>query len=135
LGIKEVPFDELNGNIQGYSIGLDFAINPLAERRNHTLFHELGHIVLGHTMPSQRAEYLSHRGIKEFEAEATSYLVAHELGQLDEASASHSRAYIQHWLDGEKPSDESIRSVFKATDAILRAGRLAARNEAQIGDV
>lgn len=123
LGIREVPFESLSGNTQGYSIGLEYATNPLAVNRNRTTFHELGHIVLGHTLPSQHADYLNHRGVKEFEAEATSYLTMHELGQLDEASATHSRGYIQGWLLGEKPSDESIRSVFKATDAILRAGR------------
>jgi antirestriction protein ArdC len=129
-----VPFDELNGNIQGFSIGLEFAINPLAVNRNRTTFHEIGHIVLGHTLSSQHAEYRQHRGIKEFEAEATSYITMHELGHLDEESAMHSRGYIQGWLEGEKPSDESIRSALKATDAILRAGRLAVGSEVELGD-
>lgn len=123
LGIREVSFESLSGNTQGYSFGLEYAINPIAVNRNRTTFHEIGHIVLGHTLPSQHADYLSHRGAKEFEAEATSYLTLHELGQADEATTTHSRGYIQGWLEGEKPSDESIRSVFKATDAILRAGR------------
>lgn len=29
LGVREVPFDKTNGNIQGYSRALEFAINPL----------------------------------------------------------------------------------------------------------
>lgn len=125
LGITEVPFDELNGNIMGYSVGLQYAINPLNPSPRHTRFHEFGHIVLGHTLPSQHADYQQHRGIKEFEAESTAFLCMHELGQLDEDTASHSRGYIQNWLKGERPSDESIRAVFRATDAILRSGRLA----------
>src|SRR5579859_862018 len=30
LGIREIPFDSTNGNLQGYSRGLEFAINPIA---------------------------------------------------------------------------------------------------------
>jgi hypothetical protein len=49
FGIREIPFDSTNGNLQGYSRGLEFAINPLAVNKNKTRFHELAHIVLGHT--------------------------------------------------------------------------------------
>src|SRR5690349_15385683 len=49
LGITEVPFDELNGNVMGYSVGLQYAINPLNPNPRRTRFHEFGHIVLGHT--------------------------------------------------------------------------------------
>lgn len=125
LGIREVPFEEMNFNVQGYSRGLEFAINPLPVNRNRTVFHELGHITLGHTLPHSYEEYRTHRGIKEFEAEATSYLSMNEVGLLDEESASHSRAYIQHWLGEERPDDKSIQRVFRATEAILRAGRVA----------
>lgn len=124
LGIREVPFDSVDGNLQGYSHGLEYAINPVAVNPTKTRFHEMGHIVLGHTLPGKHAEYLLHRGVMEFEAEATAYLTMNELEQLDGDTASHSRGYIQHWLDGEQPSEESIRSVFRATEAILRAGRV-----------
>lgn len=125
LGFREVPFDSTNGNLQGYSHGLEFAINPIAVNRNKTTYHELGHIILGHTMPSQHAEYVTHRGIKEFEAEATAYLVMNELELMDEETASHSRGYIAHWLQDEQPPEMSIRRVFRAADALLRAGRVA----------
>jgi hypothetical protein len=46
-----------------------------------------------------------------------------EVGLLDEEMASRSRGYFQHWLDGERPDDKSIQRVFRATEAILRAGR------------
>jgi hypothetical protein len=125
LGIREVPFDSTNGNLQGYSHGLEFAINPIAVNRNKTVMHELGHIVLGHTVPHQYEDYQAHRGVKEFQAEATAYLVGNELEMLDEESASHSRGYIRHWLGEEQPSDQAIRQVFVAADRILRAGRAA----------
>jgi hypothetical protein len=124
LGVRLVPFDELNGNVQGYSRKLDIALNPVAVHPEKTLMHELGHVVLGHTMPQSLAEYATHRGIFEFQAESTAYLTMHELGQLDAAAASASRGYIQEWLDGERPPERAIQQVFTATDRILKAGRL-----------
>jgi hypothetical protein len=64
-----------------------------------------------------------HRGIMEYQAEATAYLVMNELELMDEDTASTSRAYIRHWLGSEQPADQAIRQVFTATDRILRAGR------------
>jgi hypothetical protein len=49
LAIKHTPFDEPDGNIQGFASGRKVAINPLAGMPAKTLFHELAHVVLGHT--------------------------------------------------------------------------------------
>ncbi len=125
LGIREGPFESPSGNVQGYSHGLEFAINPVAVNPTKTRFHEIGHIVLGHTIPSRYEEYTTHRGITEFQAEAVAYLAMNELGQLDDQTASVSRGYIQHWLRDEQPPDKAIQQVFRATDAILKAGRAA----------
>lgn len=124
LGMRQVPFDETNGNIQGYSHGTEIAINPVAVRPAKMLMHELGHVVLGHTLPHAYEDYAIHRGVKEFQAEAVAYLTMNELGQLDEESAVASRGYIQHWLANEQPPDKAIQQVFTAADRILRAGRL-----------
>lgn len=133
LAITQVPYESLDGNKQGHSIGRTFAINPVAVHPLRTTFHELAHIVLGHTTPGGLAEYQLHRGSFEFEAEATAYLLMHELGLLDEQSASHSRAYIQGWLRGvdgaERVSDGSIKAVFSAVTTILAAGRPAKAEE------
>lgn len=51
LGIKQVPFDSTNGNLQGWSRGTEFAINPIAVKPDKTKFHEWAHILLGHTPP------------------------------------------------------------------------------------
>jgi hypothetical protein len=88
--------------------------------RRKTVAHEIGHIVLGHTT---HYDLDMHRGMREFEAEATAYLFMNEVGLLDEETAAHSRGYVQHWLDGERPDDKSIQRVFRATEAILRSGR------------
>jgi hypothetical protein len=76
-------------------------------------------------LPSRAAEYATHRGILEFQAEVVAYLSMNELGQLDDEIAAHSRGYIQYWLRNELPPDRAIQQVFRATDAVLRAGRLA----------
>jgi hypothetical protein len=47
----------------------------------------------------------------------------HELGVMSDEQASESRAYVQDWLEDERPNDQAIRQVFVATDQILRAGR------------
>jgi len=69
---------------------------------------------------------------KEFQAEATAYLLENELELMDEETAAHSRGYIQHYLQGEHPPDTAIRQIFTAADRILRAGRIevAAQDEA-----
>jgi hypothetical protein len=41
--------DELNGNIQGFANGRGIAVSPLAALPHKTTFHEIAHIVLGHT--------------------------------------------------------------------------------------
>ncbi len=130
LDIREGRFRSLDGNTQGYSYGREYAINPTAKYPTKTLFHEIGHIVLGHTTSDQQAEYVQHRGIKEFQAEATAHLTTNELGVATEEDASVSRGYLQGWLQDQRPSDIAIRGVFSATDKILRAGR---RTE-QVGD-
>jgi antirestriction factor ArdC-like protein len=125
LGVKQVPFTSADGNLQGYSIGLEYAINPVAVNPEKTRFHEWGHMILGHTTAGPRGQRVPHRGIREFEAESTAYLVANELGVMTEETAAVSRGYVQWWLDGEQPPEQSIPQVFRAADAILRAGRLA----------
>lgn len=125
LDIKQVPFEHLDGNAQGYSIGREYALNPVAVHPTMTRFHEIGHIVMGHTAGADEGEYTEHRGIYEFQAQTTAYLSINELGIATEEEASHTRGYVQHWLSGERPSDIAIRQVFSATDQILKAGRPA----------
>lgn len=124
LDIKEMPFTALDGNTQGYSYERYYAINPVAVAPTKTMFHEVGHIVLGHTSAEQIPQYATHRGVMEFQAEATAYLSMNELEQLTDDQAYESRGYIQHWLQTDRPPDTAIRQVFSATDTILKAGRL-----------
>lgn len=125
LGISRVPFEHIDGNVQGYSKGKELAINPVAAHPLKTAIHEIGHILLGHTMPGQLEAYEHHRGIQEMQAEATALLALKEMGMLDEEQATYSRDYIQGWMQGEKPPDAAIRQMFGVTERLLRAGRIA----------
>ena len=125
LNITRIPYKIMEGNTQGYSLGRSYALNPLARNPAKTTLHEFGHIVLGHTAEPRMQDYLAHRGVWEFQAESTAYLTLNELGELPENQAYESRGYIQNWLAGQTPPAEAIREVFKATDTILKAGRLA----------
>jgi antirestriction protein ArdC len=118
----------INGNAQGFSFedgeGRHVAINPTAAYPAKTLLHEVAHLVLGHCTQGDH----THRGVAEFEAEATAYLVAKEL-ELIEWDPAQSRAYIQTWLGGAEVGEDHITRVFAAVNKILTAGRVEQASE------
>lgn len=118
LKIKEIPFKRIDGNVQGYANKNGIAINPTAVNPMKTLLHEIAHKVLGHTDNQEM-----HRGIKEFQAECSAYLLMIELELSTWQELSTCRAYIQDWLAGNKPTDQEIKQVFHAVEKILKAGR------------
>lgn len=125
LDITRVPYTMIDGNCQGYSTFREIAVSPVAVYPVKTLFHEIGHVVLGHTTDTGDGKSPCSRGVGEFQAESVAYLLAHEL-ELSEWAPEESRAYIQHWLGDEQVTDSHIRSIFGAVDKVLRAGRTAA---------
>jgi hypothetical protein len=125
LDIRRVTYRFLDANATGYSYDRNMAISPVDEHPLMTAAHEAGHILLGHTTETSRAEYQQHRGLMEFGAESVAYLSMHELGTITDEETSESRGYIQNWLQTERPGDATIRQVFRATDQLLRAGRPA----------
>jgi hypothetical protein len=135
LDIRQVPYAMIDGNCQGYSTGRTVAVSPVAVHPLPTLMHEIGHVMLGHTTDCAEGETPCSRGVREFQAEAVAYLLAHEL-ELDAWAPEESRAYIQHWLGDEQVTDAHIRAVFTVVDKILKAGRTAAAEvEAEDQDV
>jgi hypothetical protein len=105
LDIREVPFEIIDGNCQGYAKrGVrEVAVNPVAGDAMEDTFPRscaspawphghgvtrLGVMADGPTMP---------KCIKEAEAEATAYLCCATLGL---PGMEESRGYIQSWLDG-----------------------------------
>jgi antirestriction protein ArdC len=121
LRIQQVDFESTNGNAQGYAFERSVAINPLAQLPHKTTFHELAHIVLGHTEEGQLVDSdLTPRSIREVEAESVA-LICCETLQL--TGTEYARGYTQSWLAGESINDRSAQKIFSAASAILRAGR------------
>jgi antirestriction protein ArdC len=121
LNITRVPFDEINGNVQGFARQRGFAVNPLAALPHKTTFHEIAHIVLGHTTTERLVDgerTVTH--LREAEAESVALICCETLG-LD--GAEFCRGYIQHWLKTEKeiPNQNAAR-IFAAATSVLRAG-------------
>lgn len=122
LQIVETSFDMLDGNCQGFARGREVAVSPIAPLPLKTLVHELAHVVLGHTAEHTMTDgERTPRDIREAEAEGTALLV---LGALSQPGLEECRGYIQHWLRGQEIPERSAQRVFKAADAILRAGRV-----------
>jgi antirestriction protein ArdC len=119
LGISEVKFSHHNGNCQGYAKEKTIAVNPLAQLPNKTRFHEMAHVLLGHT------DMIAHdfkdmpRDLKEVEAESVAMLC---LGALGLEGVEYCRGYIQNWYDGEEIPEANCRRIMQTADKILKAG-------------
>jgi antirestriction protein ArdC len=127
LHITRAAFEEINDNIQGFARQREIAVNPLAALPHKTTFHEVAHVVLGHTT-SEKLVYgeHTHRHLREVEAESVALICCETLG-LD--GAEFCRGYIQHWLKTEKeiPNHNAAR-IFAAATSILKAGTPATGN-------
>ena len=125
LGVVEEPFTLTDGNCQGYARQRTIAVSPLAELPHKTRFHELAHVVLGHTAESAGGltdSDVTPRSLREVEAEAVALVCLEVLGL---PGAEHCRGYIQHWNQrrGAEPIPErSAQRIFKAADQILKVG-------------
>lgn len=115
LGVQEVAFESIDGNTQGYAQGSTVAINPVAALPHKTMFHELAHIILGHT----KDDATETKELREAEAESVALLVNETLGL---PGSEYSRGYLQHWLSGDKIPERSAQKIFGAADRILKAG-------------
>lgn len=121
LHIEEIPFDALDGNVMGFARGRSIAVSPLNPLPHKTRFHELAHILLGHTGEGEQADdHLTPRNLRECEAEAVALLCCAALGL---PGVEHSRGYIQKWWGaGNAIPDRSAQRILKAADQILKAG-------------
>lgn len=122
LDITEEPFAHLDGNTQGYATGRTIVVSPIADLPHKTRFHELAHVVLGHTAEGQwHDDERTPRNVREVEAEAVALLCIDALGL---PGGEYSRGYLQHYNVTVEPIPERhAQRIFKAADQILRAGR------------
>ena len=128
LDITRTSFEEMNGNIQGFANGREIAVNPLAALPHKTTFHEIAHIVLGHTTTERLVDSeQTARHIREVEAESVALICCETLGL---EGAEFCRGYIQHWLKTEKEiPNQSAARIFAAATSILKAGSPAAGSQ------
>ncbi len=127
LAIDQIPFDSTDGNCQGFARRRQIAINPVAQLPHKTLFHELAHVVIGHTTEADFADTeKTPRNLREVEAEAVALLCCESL-ELE--GADYCRGYLQNWLyqgvgfDASAIPERSAQKIFRAADQILSAGR------------
>lgn len=128
LKVEQVPFESINGNAMGYARGRTVAISPLNPLPHKTLFHELGHVLLGHTA---KADHLDGdavpKNLSEVEAEAVALLCCEALGL---PGAEYCRGYIQDWWkSGEPIPEHSAQRILRTADQILKAGYPAVGEE------
>jgi len=124
LGITEVPFENLDGNLLGYAKGQEIAVNPLNPMPHKTTFHEAAHVLLGHVAEGQINEgERPPKNLREAEAESVALLCCESLGL---PGAEFCRGYIQDWLAGDVIPEKSAQKIFHAADQILRAGHTTA---------
>jgi antirestriction protein ArdC len=121
LNIARTPFDEINGNIQGFARKREIAVNPLAALPSKTTFHEFAHIVLGHTTSETLVDAeKTAMHIREVEAESVALICCETLGL---EGTEFCRGYIQHWLGaGKEIPNHSAARIFAAATSILKAG-------------
>ena len=129
LGLREEPFAHPNGNAQGYAKpGGAIAINPVAQLPHKTLFHEMGHQVLGHLEDGELSDSEAlPRNLREVEAESVALICCEALA-LD--GAEFCRGYIQDWLAGAEIPERSCQRVFTAASKILEAGKAVQASDA-----
>jgi antirestriction protein ArdC len=122
LDVTEVPFDATNGNVLGFARDRAIAVSPINPMPHKTRFHELAHVLLGHTGDGEQADgEITPRNLRECEAEAVALLCC---AALDLPGVECCRGYIQGWWGSGNPIPErSAQRVLKAADQILRAGR------------
>ena len=122
LGITRVEFAAMNGNAQGYAApGKQIAVNPVAALPHKTMFHELAHVVLGHTEEGQLSDdEHTPRSLREVEAESVALLCCASLG-LD--GEDYARGYIQAWLAGSSIPEKSAQKIFSTAATILKSGQ------------
>ncbi len=121
LDVAEIPFDLIDGNTMGYAIRREVAISPLNPEPFKTLFHELAHVLLGHTAEGQQSDDdRTPRNLREAEAEAVALLCCEALSL---PGAAESRGYIQSWYGAGNPIPEkSAQKVLKVANQIIKAG-------------
>ena len=122
LDVEQIPFESTDGNCLGYARERAVAINPVNPLLHKTRFHELAHVLLGHTAEGLQADgELTPRNQRECEAEAVALVCC---AALELPGVAECRGYIQSWWgQGHEIPERSAQRVLKVADQILKAGQ------------
>ena len=122
LDVEQIPFESTDGNCLGYARDRSVAINPVNPLPHKTRFHELAHVLLGHTAEGLQADSeITSRNLRECEAEAVALLCS---AALELPGVEQCRGYIQSWWgQGQAIPERSAQRVLKVADQILKAGQ------------
>ncbi len=123
LDVEEVAFGLLDGNVQGYAMERKISVSAVAAVPWKTTFHELAHVLLGHTSEARCADDdRTPRDLRECEAEAVALVCCEALGL---PGAPEARGYIQSWWGtGHEIPERSAQRILKVADQILKAGEV-----------
>ena len=121
LDVQEIPFEHTDGNCLGLARERSIAINPINPLPHKTRFHELAHVLLGHTTEGEQADSeVMPRSLRECEAESVALLCC---AALDLPGVAEARGYIQRWWgQGQEIPERSAQRILKVADQILKAG-------------
>ncbi len=121
LDIREIRFEHTDGNCMGYARGRSIAISQINPMPAKTRFHEVAHILLGHTTEGEQADSeITPRSLRECEAESVALLCC---AALDLPGVAEARGYIQHWWgQGQEIPERSAQRILKVADQILKSG-------------
>jgi len=128
LRIERIEFTHINGNCQGFARKRQVAVSPIAAQPHETLFHEIAHVVLGHTAEGSLEDHdRTPINEREVEAESVALICCESLGL---PGAAECRGYIQHWLTGHAIPEKSAQRILKAADVVLKAGHPDSKKKA-----
>ena len=110
-----------DGNCLGFARERSIAISPLAPLPFKTRFHELAHVLLGHTTEGMQADSeIMPRSLRECEAESVALLCC---AALDLPGVPEARGYVQRWWGrGQEIPERSAQRILKVANQILKAG-------------
>ncbi len=121
LHVQEITFEHTDGNCLGLARERSIAVNPVNPLPHKTRFHELAHVLLGHTAEGLQADSeITPRTLRECEAESVALLCC---AALDLPGVAECRGYVQRWWgQGHEIPERSAQRILKVADQVLKSG-------------